>query len=130
PPNAPQLYNEDGSLHWEQWSYSDWANPLAGMYNPTEGHVQNLIASLGLSYQLNQDLQLKVNLGYTQNIRESKTKRFLEGISPDLRDNAQYSASQNYHKRVSAIIEPQLVYSKVLGKSTFDGLAGATFQQN
>lgn len=46
PPNAPPLFNNDGSLHWEQWSYSNWDNPISGKYNPFETKVQNLIIQL------------------------------------------------------------------------------------
>src|SRR5690606_31845114 len=86
PPNAPPLYNDDGSLHWEEWTYSSWENPLADKYNPTKGQVQNLIANMGISYELFKGLKLKTNLGYTQNIRESRSKSFKEGISPEIRD--------------------------------------------
>ena len=130
PPNAPPLYNTDGSLHWEEWTYSDWDNPLAEKYNPSENNVQNLIANMGISYEVYKGLEIKANLGYTQNIREGKSQRFMEGVSPENRDNAQHRASQMYRKRLSWIVEPQLEYHTILGKGTLDALLGATFQQN
>ncbi|MEH6659592.1 SusC/RagA family TonB-linked outer membrane protein [Leeuwenhoekiella marinoflava] len=130
PPNAPPLYNTDGSLHWEEWTYSDWDNPLAEKYNPSENNVQNLIANMGISYEVYKGLEIKANLGYTQNIREGKSQRFMEGVSPENRDNAQHRASQMYRKRLSWIVEPQLEYHTILGKGTLDALIGATFQQN
>lgn len=130
PPNAPPLYNNDGSLHWEEWTYSDWDNPLAEKYNPSENNVQNLIANMGISYEVYKGLEIKANLGYTQNIREGKSQRFMEGVSPENRDNAQHRASQMYRKRLSWIVEPQLEYHTILGKGTLDALIGATFQQN
>lgn len=130
PPNAPPLFNNDGSLHWEQWSYSNWDNPISGKYNPFETKVQNLITNLEVSLELYKGLELKTNLGYTQNIKENKNKRFKESISPDLRENSQHSAGQSYNKRLSWLIEPQLTYHCSLGKGTYDALVGVTFQQN
>src|SRR5690606_38809984 len=86
PPNAPALYNEDGTLHWEEWSYSFWDNPLKEKYNPSNNQMQNLISNAGISYDLFDDVQAKVNLGYTQNIMEGKNLRLLEGVAPENRD--------------------------------------------
>src|SRR5690606_19744375 len=110
--------------------YSSWDNPIADKYSPSENNIQNLITNMGISYSLFKGLELKTNLGYTQNIREGKLKLFAEGVSPEFRDNEQHRASQNYHKRMSWIIEPQLVYHAFIGKGTIEGLVGATFQEN
>src|SRR5690606_6342545 len=130
-PNAPPLYNEDGSLHWEEWGYSRVDdNPLAEQNAITIGTVNNLIANLGLSYKLLNDLNLDINLGYTLIIRESKSKIPNTTVPPWERTNIRHSATQQLQKRLSWIIEPQLNYHKTIGKSAIDALFGATFQKN
>src|SRR5690606_27449694 len=47
PPNAPELYKEQGNLNWEN---STWTNPLAAMHNVSNAKVQQLISSIGISY--------------------------------------------------------------------------------
>ena len=130
PPNAPELYNGDGSLHWDKWVLAGLDNPLAGQFGPTMGRVQNMVANMGLSYKLLHGLTFKANMGATQFIREGKTKTFNDIVAPQRRDNTPHRASQNYHKRSSWILEPQLVYRKTSETGTLDGLIGATFQHN
>src|SRR5690606_23117164 len=70
PPNAPRIYNEDGSLHWEEWEYYN-TNPFAPILNRTSSDIgNNLVANLGTSYKIFEDLSLKVNAGYTLLNRE------------------------------------------------------------
>src|SRR5690606_38162094 len=67
PPNAPSLYGEDASLHWEEWEYSSRDNPMAKVLHrkaTDKGH--NFITNIGLSYKLLKGLTLKTSMGYTQ----------------------------------------------------------------
>lgn len=61
-PNAPALYNEDGSLNWES---STWENPLASMESKYRSKSHDLISNVQLSYELFKGLTLKSNMGYT-----------------------------------------------------------------
>lgn len=130
-PNAPPLYNEDGSLHWEEWGYSRVDdNPLAGQNSITVGQVNNLVANLGLSYKILPRLSFKTNMGYTFTIRESKGKIPNTTVAPWEREDIEHIATQNYQKRLSWIIEPQLNYHTTIGEGTIDALVGTTFQKN
>ena len=131
PPNAPALYNPDGSLHWEEWQYSSWGNPLAPVLNRAttdEGH--NIISNLGLSYKLMPKLALRANVGYTNLDREYKGLYSKEQYSPEDRDGADHESVQSHRTRRSWIIEPQLHYSTKIGEGTLDGLVGLTFQES
>ncbi|MBC9795372.1 SusC/RagA family TonB-linked outer membrane protein [Sinomicrobium sp. FJxs] len=131
PPNAPRLYNEDGSLHWEEWGYSRVDdNPLAEQNSITVGQVNNLVANLGLSYELFSGLNFKTNMGYTYTVRESKGKIPNTTAAPWEREDIEHVATQNYQKRLSWIIEPQLNYHSTIGKGAIDALVGTTFQKN
>src|SRR5690606_31777660 len=131
PPNAPPLYNEDGSLHWEEWKYSSWNNPLAKvLHRKSIDKGNNFIASLGLSYELLKGLTFRTNLGYTHLSREYKLLDSKNQYSPEFRDVNKHKSTENLRERQSWIIEPQLIYSTKIGEGTIDGLLGVTFQQN
>src|SRR5690606_5890678 len=58
-PNAPKLYNEDGSLNWES---STWTNPLSKLEVTYNSISYNLTSNLLLSYRLFKGLEFKTNL--------------------------------------------------------------------
>jgi TonB-linked SusC/RagA family outer membrane protein len=126
-PNAPAIYNEDGSLNWEN---NTWDNPFALMYNTTTAQVNNIVANLGLSYQLTKGLSLKTTAGYTNLNSEQSTITLKKTYRPDFRDNLSPSSRHSYTKRRSWIIEPQLVYNNNFGDGNLDALVGVTFQQS
>ncbi len=132
PPNAPKLYNDDGSLHWEDWEYSpQWNNPLAAVLNRNSSDEgTNLIANLGLSYQLYEGLKLKANLGYTTLSRTYKALFSKNEYRPEIRESQNHSSRERHADRQSWILEPQLEYGAKLGGGTLDALVGLTFQQN
>lgn len=127
PPNGPEPYTEDGSLNWEN---STWTNPLVGFERKYESNASTLIGNLTLGYELTKDLTLKTNLGYTENhLREINT-------NPHTRYDPVYGAGpenssvlHNQGKRTSWILEPQLDYKVVFGDVTLGALVGATFQE-
>ncbi|WP_158275267.1 SusC/RagA family TonB-linked outer membrane protein [Pedobacter sp. HMWF019] len=132
PPDAPMLYNTNGSLNWspDGVGNSTFENPLAyyaiRKYN---NKTNNLISNVNLSYQILPGLDLKSAFGYT-NLQTNELN-----IVPQLASSPEYSA---YNMR-SAIwgnsninswnIEPQLTYSKLIGKGKLDILIGTTLQQ-
>ncbi len=132
PPNAPPIYNDDGSLHWEEWEYSsNLNNPLAAILNRTAtdlGH--NLIANMGLSYSVLNVLTFKINAGHTYFTREFKGLFSKDEYRPDLREFLNHRSTESHRTRKSSIIEPQLVYKIELGNGSLDGLIGMTYQQN
>lgn len=127
PPNAPELYQEDGSLNWEN---STWQNPLASLQGDGRSLSNNLIANLGLQYELFEGLTLKANLGYTfLNSREDIL------LPREIYDPAAWNFVSNrsqhsFVNRRSWIAEPQLVYNKSIGNNNLDVLIGTTFQEN
>lgn len=131
PPNAPPLYNDDGSINWEDWTYSSWDNPIAKIKHRTaldEGH--SLFANLGLSYQLIPELTFKLNTGYTNLSRDYTAFLSKNQYNPEVRESAGHSSIETIRNRGSWILEPQLLYSKKVGKGSLEGLVGATFQQS
>ena len=127
PPNAPAVYNDDGSLNWEN---NTWDNPFALLSNTSTARVNNLIANLGISYRLYEGLILKANAGYTD--LNSKQLRAIpkRSFRPDFREYRSHSSSHLRTERQSWIIEPQLVYNTEFGDGNLDALLGLTFQRS
>lgn len=126
PPNAPALYNSDGSLNWADGT---WDNPLRYLNAKLTAKTNDLVASTVLSYELAAGLVIKGNLGYTD-LRTIETR-----TNPSSIFNPAYNITSkrssifiNNTNRSSWIIEPQISYEKDLGAGKLDVLLGATFQ--
>ncbi len=126
-PNAPALYNEDGSLNWES---STWVNPLASMGGKYRSDSYDLVSNLQLSYELLKGLNLKSSMGYT-------STKFMD---LQTRPSTIHDPVWNYTSKVSSIYknnvyreswiaEPQLAYSVGPGNVKVKILAGSTFQK-
>ena len=125
-PNAPQLYNDDGSLNWEG---TTWTNPLAGLKKTYESNGTTLVANARLGYNIFKNLILTANLGYTENqLKELRT-------DPSTAFNPAYgigpkssTAIHNTGQNISWILEPQLNFTYEIGKTKMKALAGLSFQ--
>ena len=60
-PNAPALYNADGSLNWEG---STWFNPLAYTRQSYLGRTRQLLSNVNLGYKFSKHWQARVTGGY------------------------------------------------------------------
>ncbi|RAV27717.1 SusC/RagA family TonB-linked outer membrane protein [Sinomicrobium soli] len=129
-PNAPPLYNEDGSLHWEEWLLLNMDNPLAGKHSPVNTETHNIISNLMVSYKLFQGFIVKSSFGYTRMTNEILGKNFIDRLAPPLREGADHVMRKGFQKRLSWIIEPQITYGTTLGEGTLNTLVGVTFQKN
>ncbi|KUO64963.1 MAG: SusC/RagA family TonB-linked outer membrane protein [Lutibacter sp. BRH_c52] len=125
-PNAPALYNEDGSLNWENLTFN---NPLSNLQGKYEAKTNDLIANIMLSYQLSDDLQLKTSVGYTTLSAKETTANPSTRYPPALGLGPQYSTLRaSRADRESWIIEPQLNWDRTIGKGKLSALVGTTFQ--
>lgn len=126
PPNTPEIYAPDGSLNWEN---STWQNPYAFLRKPYEGRTSNLISSLSLRYQIIPGLYLKGNFGFT----DTQVKEF--SAFPIGTDDPAYGIKTAISVFSNSTIrtwnvEPQIDYSRQIGKGTLNVLAGTTFLAN
>src|SRR5690606_9498262 len=66
-PNTPALYDINGELNWElnDAGVSTFDNPLATTFNEHSIRSNNFISNAVLSYEIIKDLNIKVNVGYT-----------------------------------------------------------------
>lgn len=127
-PNAPALYNDDGTLNWEN---NTWSNPVAA-YNATYSN-QNIqyLTNLNIAYDLFKNITLKLGGGVNYQAFEEWN------ISPNTIYNPAYvtgqssaysKASKNNQNRISYILEPQINWKFSHEKHVLDILVGGTFQ--
>ncbi|MNK06651.1 catecholate siderophore receptor CirA [compost metagenome] len=126
-PNAPALYKTDGSLNWEN---ETWTNPLAAALNGKfESATHDWVTNLVLSYEVLPRLVLKSSFGLTD-LGTIETR-----VAPSSMYNPVYNPSStnsyiqfNYTDRSSWIIEPQISWNGQWLKGKIDILLGGSFQ--
>lgn len=131
-PNAPELYNSDGSLNWMPNSAgaSTWLNPLAGFQKMFRLRTRNLVTNAVLSYKLAEGLEIKSSFGYTDFMSEEFSGIPLGSLRPERRPTSVRQSTFADGVNGSWIIEPQLTYKRNIGKGVFDFLIGTTVQQS
>lgn len=126
-PNAPALYNDDGSLNWEDGTFN---NPVASFGSQYSYDNKNLNTNINLSYQLFPMLKLKLNSGFNQSTFQELSLRPHTINNPAYGMTSQNSmAFKNKNERFSYLVEPQLDFSYAFRKHQLSVLAGASFQQ-
>jgi len=130
-PDAPKLYNADGSLNWMPAASgtSSWTNPLATWKNQYIVKTSNLVSNLSMDYRILPGLSIKSNLGYTS--LQGNELLTLPAIAVAPESQATWARNANYGTTNvnSWIWEPQLDYKLPLGKFKINLLAGGTFQR-
>jgi TonB-linked SusC/RagA family outer membrane protein len=136
PPNAPAMYNPDGTLNWEpnQQGVSTWpsqnGNPAATLNSKFNLKTFNLITNAGFSYDILKGLQLKTSLGFN-NLQMNQ----FSALPFSTTDPSTWATGQRYayfgdNNIQSWIIEPQLNYSGDILRGKVSALIGFTLQQN
>lgn len=131
-PNAPAIYNSDGTINWAPLANgnSTWNNPLAGINAKSLLRNQNLIGNSIVSYQIVKGLVLKSSFGYTfYQLDEIRTSP-LTVVPPEYRSLIPRSSQFGNNSTNSWIVEPQLNYDKAIGKGKLGAIIGGTFQRN
>ena len=132
PPDAPSLYNKDGSLNWmpKRDGSSTWTNPLSYLYNRYNNRTSNLVSNALLSYQVLSGLDIKSSFGYTKLESKEISINSLLAIAPEIRPFESRSSVFSNGSINSWIIEPQATYKNSIWSGRMEVLLGATIQQN
>jgi TonB-linked SusC/RagA family outer membrane protein len=129
-PNAPTLYNPDGTLNWAQVNgRSTWDNPLSYMYGKYRNKTENLISNAVISYQIIPGLNVKSSFGYTNLKSTEVTLTPLSVYRPENRATSSRNSGFGNGVIRSWIIEPQATYSRNFGKNKIEALVGTTFNR-
>ena len=126
-PNAPALYHEDGSLNWENNTFT---NPLAAYESTYSYKSKTFNTNLNTQYELLPSVYLKLNGGISYTafeelmLRPNTMYNPAFGLTPDLSQ-----AFKNQNQQFSWIVEPQLNYRHTFNNHEIDMLIGGTLQQ-
>ena len=126
-PNAPALYDAQGNLNWEN---STWNNSMGALEGEYRSSTNDLFVNGLLSYAIIPNLTAKTSFGFTDTrFEDSRTQpsTMYDPASEVGSDNSFIDV--NTTSRKSWIIEPQLSWSKKIGKGKTEILIGATYQQ-
>lgn len=126
-PNAPKLYNDDGSLNWENNTFN---NPLVELDRTQEIKSQNLNTGWTFFYKVTKNLTLKADAGFGRvdfdmvNLTPASSFNPSFSISPTSR-SGRYGRNITYNSS----IEPQAEYRTKLGPGKLDALVGFALQR-
>ena len=123
PPDYP-IYNANGSLNWT----GGFTNPIAYQLKTSQFKSDNLLANATLRYTLLPGLNAKVSLGYNHLDQSNNLLSPMASLNPATSPLSTATYYSNYVE--SYIVEPQLDYTKVLGKGKLTAIAGGTWQQS
>lgn len=125
-PNAPAVYNADGSLNWEN---STWTNPLSSLEGEYTAKINDLLANAFLSYQLTSNLTLKSSFGFTTTDNKEVAATPSTQFDPAFGIGAESAnLKEDTSTRKSWIVEPQIQYVQKWGLLGIDALLGSTLQ--
>ncbi len=133
PPDAPKLYNPDGSFNWDLDAngntsfYNTMAMDGAYVYR---NKTNNLISNLVLGYKILPQLEIKSSFGYTNMQTNDNQYQTEASIVPDQRSFILRNAAYGTSSALNWLIEPQIEYRGYAGPGKIDALIGSTIQQN
>jgi len=131
PPDAPPIYNPNGSLNWApitQGQSGTWINPFSLLMTKYNANTSNLVGHSVLSYNILPGLDFSTSLGYTVLQTAETVTTPLTSIDPGY-NRTSGSSSFNNSNISTWIIEPKLSYKHVIGRGVLSALIGTTFQR-
>ncbi len=131
-PDAPALYNANGTLNWQPiGGASSWSNPLAPLLATTTALTNGLTSHGLLAYDILPGLTLQTNLGYTDQRLSQVT--LVPDASQGPPDNTVSTNRTGYYgnsESTNWIIEPGLTYNRKAGKGKLNVYLGSEFDQS
>jgi TonB-dependent starch-binding outer membrane protein SusC len=126
-PNAPALYNADGTLNWEN---DTWRNPMADLERTYESTTGSLVVNSSLRYEILKGLYAKTVFGFTSMEVNEMAIFPLSSFSPTDPLNKIGTSTFANSGLKTWIVEPQLEYKKIIGPGTLNVILGSTFQES
>lgn len=127
-PNAPSLYNPDGSLNW---SFAGDTNPISSMFETYENDNRNLVLNMDFSYEIFKDTYLKLTTGYNSSNTQEKKLTPHTIYNPERNYTSEQSSAENtIRDNKSYIIEPQISHKLIIDRLVVNTLAGMTYQES
>lgn len=130
-PNAPSIYNADGSLNWglNSSGAGTWNNPYANLLSTNSMETGSLMTNLRTSYEIAKGFSISSNFGYNTIQMGNVIVSPIDAFSPNIRPYISSFSIFNHGKRSNWIIEPQLQYHASSKLGNFAFFAGSSIQQ-
>jgi TonB-linked SusC/RagA family outer membrane protein len=133
-PNAPALYNPDGTLNWApiaqgSGTVSTWVNPLSYLYDKYNNKVNNFLGSAVFSYRIFPNLTFSSRFGFNNLQSNDQELVSLLATRPERQNANSRFAMYGNGSSTSWIVEPQLTYKIFTGKGKIETLLGSSVQQ-
>lgn len=128
-PNAPALYNSNGSLNWLNNTFT---NPMATTVVTYQNDSKQINNSLNVSYQVMPNISFSVNSGFNyQNFEEFNLRPYTR-YNPSFNFTSATGSSTftSSFSSFSYNIEPQLNADYRIGKGKLNVLVGATLNSS
>lgn len=125
-PNAPALIDSAGKLVWSEKGLS-FTNPISFALQKYTSVTKNLTSNMVLQYRVIKDLNLKLNLGYSDMQFNETQINPKTSFNPIV--NAPSGAKFGKYSTNNWIIEPNAEYSINIGGGKLGALVGATWQE-
>jgi TonB-linked SusC/RagA family outer membrane protein len=131
PPDAPPLYNSDGTLNWALNSLGNntWNNPLTYLYQRYQNKTNNLISNSVISYEIVPGLKLASTFGYNKLETNEYSYYLPDAVPPASRPTLTLAANYSNNTISTWLAEPQLTYRATIKKGVLNALLGTTFQR-
>ncbi|MHA4896222.1 SusC/RagA family TonB-linked outer membrane protein [Pedobacter sp. PWIIR3] len=127
-PNAPDLYDANGNLNWQNNRFN---NPLGILKRRANSIAENIIGNITARYTILDGLDFKANIGYNSlRLNENNYRPFTSYIPSSSPASEYRRLTLAVNDVRSWITEPQLNYKKTFGKHHIDALLGTTFQSS
>lgn len=127
-PNLPDLLDASGKLLWTYKGVDLTSQQFyASLLKPTKLHNYNFNAAFNISYKLLEGLTISANIGYNRNNTNENS------IEPGVAQNPAYLSRQSNFSDITfqtINVEPQINYSKTIGKGILSAILGATYKKN
>jgi TonB-linked SusC/RagA family outer membrane protein len=127
PPDAPNLYNSDGTLNWANATWPG-GNPISYTRQVYHTLADNLVSNAIFSYNVLSGLKISTNFGYTNMAITETSTDPIAAQNPAFLPTGSNGFTNNNVRSWS--IEPQLSYRLAFKASTIQALVGTAFQQN
>lgn len=130
-PNAPNSFNDDGTINFGGPASDNENNPYTYTLRTYNNKTSNTIISLRPSYTIAKGLLVTANIGYTDLIADIKILMPSASYSPlYLSLIPVYNIILTKNRQKTWIAEPQLSYDYKINKLKFSALLGTTFQKS
>ena len=130
PPNFPH-YDNTGNLYWIAGNTTPpLTNPWSYLRKTGKTATDNFIANTSLRYAITDGLNAKVNVGFTKMSMAQQMTAPATSYNPTSTSSTKSTASFGNSSVQSYIVEPQLDYTKKIGKGVLTALAGGTAQSS